>query len=608
MPKVNLSTVVAEPRRQSRRARKPVLAALQQSLAEDTEEQQRLPPGFNPSDDSDADKEYEPTPTKRKTGNKRRRRRYEFDDDSDDDIEEESPKKVKKAKKQNFKKISKVQELQSEPVKIQKLKSETKETDVATVKIEQRESIDCPFCGEVIPNMKAKYHLSQEFYKRPDNPFLQHHEPDDLKDGKAGDEFALKYQCKYSGCVKRQMGYKQLCAHYGTQHELVRQFMSVDPTPAVQAALAHLFPPAQQSIPSPVKVKQEKVVPNVLTVKQEKIVPTENTGHEMENSEDVDDPDYPSQKTCAPNPAVVKIAKPFMKKERVKCEMIKVNRIHTCHVCHGKSGGKESRQLSYGDLSSLKYHYANCVYTTGGLLEVAPHHQGEDRKEVGDGKGGDGVVEAFGNKFKYKCPFIGSGCDKNTGKVKGMGYKEYAVHLAVRHHLLERWMLGTSEPALREVGERLRELREEAGEEMKELPEKQLVEEVHCCLICGGEKDGKADKEARELSLQADKLYELRYHYASCLYETEAGLDHFTREYSPGQGNTNQAGRPLEDRGRSVKYECKERGCTATNKRKFGYKEFVIHCATVHGGLERILQSHESAEIKEFARNRFNKS
>lgn len=49
------------------------------------------------------------------------------------------------------------------------------------------------------------------------------------------------------------------------------------------------------------------------------------------------------------------------------------------------------------------------------------------------------VVDEFGNRFKYKCPF--AACEKNTGRrVLTMGFKEFAIHAAVKHHLIERLM------------------------------------------------------------------------------------------------------------------------------------------------------------------------
>ena len=58
-----------------------------------------------------------------------------------------------------------------------------------------------------------------------------------------------------------------------------------------------------------------------------------------------------------------------------------------------------------------------------------------------------------------------------------------------------------------------------------EIPEV-VVEELHTCLICQGE-----DKEGKAMSLDQENLFQTRYHYASCFYDTGV---YFTK-YPPGQ-------------------------------------------------------------------------
>ena len=52
--------------------------------------------------------------------------------------------------------------------------------------------------------------------------------------------------------------------------------------------------------------------------------------------------------------------------------------------------------------------------------------------------------------------------------------------------------------------------------------------------------------------------------------------------------------------GTDYKYSCKEVGCN--NKRKMGYKEFVIHMANYHGGLEQVMQEDEREQLREMVR------
>ena len=56
---------------------------------------------------------------------------------------------------------------------------------------------------------------------------------------------------------------------------------------------------------------------------------------------------------------------------------------------------------------------------TGEFLKYVPHHQGEDKVKMAD-------LEEFGSLWRYKCPF--EGCDKNSGRAKSIGYKEFAIH------------------------------------------------------------------------------------------------------------------------------------------------------------------------------------
>ena len=67
--------------------------------------------------------------------------------------------------------------------------------------------------------------------------------------------------------------------------------------------------------------------------------------------------------------------------------------------------------------------------------------------------------------------------------------------------------------------------REAEGGVIEDIPELR-VEELHTCLICQGE-----DKEGKSMSLDRENLFQTRYHYASCFYDTGV---YFTK-YPPGQ-------------------------------------------------------------------------
>ena len=107
----------------------------------------------------------------------------------------------------------------------------------------------------------------------------------------------------------------------------------------------------------------------------------------------------------------------------------RVNKIHTCLVCNGNV--KEGKKLNLQDgINELMYHYAGCLYDKHhykNIIDPGP----DNRDEAGD------PLEIFGSRFKYKCPF--PVCEKNGGRrpARMMGFKEYCIHLAVVHFILE---------------------------------------------------------------------------------------------------------------------------------------------------------------------------
>jgi len=253
----------------------------------------------------------------------------------------------------------------------------------------------------------------------------------------------------------------------------------------------------------------------------------------------------------------------------------KVDKIMNCILCDEKEG----KNLNAGT-SELKYHLSVCVYSMGGFLDILPAHQGTmDIKKI----------EEFGNRFKYKCPF--ENCDKSSGKSKAIGYKEFAIHAGVMHGILERWAAqNTDRKGAEELYQLLKNMREDEGIPLPEVPDIPY-EELHVCFICDGE-----DKEGKNLSFSADKVYQTRYHYAACIYDT--GL--YVELYPPGKQNMSSDGKPRDILGREVKYSCQEKGCSL--KRKMGYKEFVIHMANDHGGLEKVLENHSDERVREISK------
>ena len=233
-----------------------------------------------------------------------------------------------------------------------------------------------------------------------------------------------------------------------------------------------------------------------------------------------------------------------------------------------------------GGIADTKYHYSVCVFNEGGLVPFVNPGQGIGL-EFKD-------LDQYGKKYRYKCPYVD--CNKNVGRTKPLGYREYAIHCGVAHHQIERWMLADDRPGLREVYDAIKAAREAEGFALEELPDV-VVEEVHICILCnGGDGDGK------NLSFEPEKVISCRYHYASCYYETGV----YFSMYPPGDQNSTEEGKPIDVIGRDIKYSCQETGCT--QRRKMGYREFAIHMANFHGGVLEVMSKDPRPDVREVAK------
>ena len=173
-----------------------------------------------------------------------------------------------------------------------------------------------------------------------------------------------------------------------------------------------------------------------------------------------------------------------------------------------------------------------------------------------------------------------------------MGFKEYAIHCSVVHHILEEVLEKDKTEGLEEVRAAMVLTRRKNNIQFIPMPPVQ-VEEVHVCLLCRGEmRDGK------NLSFDKAKIKSLKYHYASCYYDTGV----YKSKYAPGEDNQDENGDPLDHLGSRVQYRCKVRGCQATSKRMMGYKEFCIHSSNEHGGLLDIMENEENPQLREVGR------
>ena len=228
---------------------------------------------------------------------------------------------------------------------------------------------------------------------------------------------------------------------------------------------------------------------------------------------------------------------------------------------------RDGKNLSFGsELSELRNHYSVCFYNLHKFKGVVD--PGLDNKDS-EGK----VVDEYGRKFKYKCSV--SDCPRNQGRAKPCGFKEWVLHVGVAHHLVERVMEVEAEKndSMKEVLEMVRDARIASGiRVVQDLPEP-TVEEIHNCLLCSGK-----GRDGLNLSLDPSKLWGIRYHYASCFFDTGVYLK-LGGAYLPGEENSNADGTAKDLLGREVKYRCFE-GCPM--KRQVGIGNSPSLCPETH--------------------------
>jgi len=552
----------SQPRRKSQRASKPQ-GSLDNGLTKGDLAKSigggkypQMPEGWNPSDDSED--EYTPAAT-RDAAKKRA-----GDNDSGEKL------CVKKAKVNQPGTEGTASSIPLPPVK---------------VKPEKDAAEKCVICSKELlgagGNTNMRFHLASEHYF-PEGSFK------DLAPAKAEDMVpgALlpkdlmgkvhKYTCHLQPCTKRKQGYKELVLHLATQHHKLKEVMALDSRPGVAAMLAHLYLAEEEQKPA-AKVKQEK----------EKV-----TAMELDNSEDVDNPTT-SQKTLPPaKPTQVK-PKAQVVQARVEQVVVKpqaeaikkaytgprIDKVHTCMLCETRDG----RNLSFGSgLSELRNHYSVCFYNRGQFVGVAD--PGDENRDPETGK----AVDEYGRKYKYKCSV--PACPRNQNKAKSCGFKEWVIHAGVAHHLVERVMEVEAEknPPMKEVLAAVRAARETQGVVLEEMP-RPSIEEIHDCVIC-------KDRDGKNLSLDPAKLWAIRYHYASCFFDSGVYLT-LGGAYLPGEQNVKEDGTPRDMLGQEVRYRCIEEGCTM--KRQVGYKELCIHMASDHGGLEEVMSNDDRQEIRD---------
>ena len=134
---------------------------------------------------------------------------------------------------------------------------------------------------------------------------------------------------------------------------------------------------------------------------------------------------------------------------------VQVEEVHVCLVCNGEN--KEGKNLSFdrSKVSSLRYHYAQCLYDTGVYLEPRysenfqlDKHEDHEKNIGEDGKPND----VLGTIYRYTCR------QKKCSSRRKMGFKEYCIHTADKHGIVINIMLKSENEDLKKLGIRLKEI------------------------------------------------------------------------------------------------------------------------------------------------------
>jgi len=89
-------------------------------------------------------------------------------------------------------------------------------------------------------------------------------------------------------------------------------------------------------------------------------------------------------------------------------------------------------------------------------------------------------------------------------------------------------------------------------------------------------------------------LPDIWFHYSVCYYNQGALFE----KLPPGPHNSDERGKPIDEVGVDVFYNCDEMHCCYTDK-KLGYKEFLLHQAMCHRILEEVIVENQGGHVPE---------
>ena len=268
---------------------------------------------------------------------------------------------------------------------------------------------------------------------------------------------------------------------------------------------------------------------------------------------------------------VNKVGKKKLKKE--------IENPDACVLCQSKEG----KNLQFaGNLLGYLYHYSLCIYNQGGFRDLVPQQQEGDvtLSQQVETTGGSGV------QYRYRCQ---PARRKDSECSRGVGYKEFCVHLGRQHGLAVRWIQNNITEELKPVLLRIQEVLAKQQPEVARqgnIPDP-IVEELEDCVVCNAE-DG---KDGKELSYSRDKLDIAKFHYTVCLLKN---TNVFFRILPPRDAG--EDGRPGDLEGKLYQYTCTLAGCRE-GRRVCSYQEFVHHMSQEHGLLYTAMESQGSSQL-----------
>ena len=422
------------------------------------------------------------------------------------------------------------------------------------------------------------------------------------------DETKRQYICSQQGCSMREMRYKEYCVHEGISHRKTQELMARDSTPGMKEILSRLYPMKKNVVEHKVHTDTTKMIMNnrklphsepknnVQLSKRDVEKSTITADSSRMEEEDVDDPSDTSL-MCEENGKGENESKKFKSldySDDPDEELITpdLNKPFNCFICDGKE--RDGRNVNLNkDLFGARYHLAMCFYKERkflNIIDAGPLNKNQDGFPI----------DELGTQFKYRCPF--PTCSRNTntrGGQQTFGYKAYSLHLARDHHLLEVALADDRRAGAAEVRAAVIQARRREGGLLERVPEVQF-EEVHVCLVCNGE-----NKEGKNLSFDPNKISSMRYHYASCFYETGVYLLEYSEhlqldKHEDHQKNMDEDGKPKDVLGTEYKYTCKVKKCSSSSstRKAMGLKAYCIHTANEHGVVIQIMLESEREDLR----------